>query len=186
MVLRHAKNETAGRAALFQGFMTRQGTKSSLSTVYNYDPLLWFSIEGRGIYGRSEFENNIIINEFKKGIPLKYEFEKAGQWDTKYGGNKIYYDGNELFLYGGEYEYSANILYFLDEDNRPGRGHIVSASVTVNVQEFPIESIIAFIAVCLIYILFSKLSRANFVAKQIRSMRSVNKYEPTAYHDPAF
>lgn len=78
------------------------------------------------------------------------------------------------------------MVYYLDESKPMDSGHIISIMAALKVQQFPTESIIAFIVAGLVFVCFPRIFRQHFKLKQFRSMRHINDYEPTVYHEPSF
>ena len=152
-------------------------------TVYSNDPLVGFSLLGSNFYGGYEINKVLVATEFNKRIPVRFDFKAGDNWRSS---NSYSYDGKALFLAGGEYEVCATMVYYFDKSKPMDSGHIISTMATIKVQQFPAESIIAFIVVGLVFVFFPRIFRLHFKLKQFRSMRHINDYEPTVYHEPSF
>lgn len=106
--------------------------------IYSSDPLVGFGLkDGKYFDGTYVAEDVLITTEFIKGEPETYEFAKSGGWsagDPNASFYEQFYADDELILPSGEYEISATVNGFFDQNDYKGSKYELKASVKVNVE----------------------------------------------------
>lgn len=107
-------------------------------TIYSSDPLVGFGIkDGKYFDGGYAVNDVLITTEFKKDEPETYEYSKSGGWSAEDPNAEFYkefYAEKELILPSGEYEISATIDGFFNQDDYQGSKYELSASVKIRVE----------------------------------------------------
>jgi hypothetical protein len=108
-------------------------------TIYSSDPLVGFGLkDGRYFDGEYWVNDVLITTEFTKGETEAYEFTKSGTWDADDPDAAFYeqfFKEKDFTLPAGDYEISATLDGFLNQDDYEGSKYKLSVHTGISVKE---------------------------------------------------